>query len=1821
MRLYFYLLLLVVACKPRLNDDITSKQVPEYIRAFSNGHLDLNEPVFIQFADNLKIKNDTLNHVQVSIDPNHPIQTTFINHFLKIAPAQPWNPGTTYTFNVALDQMFEGVNKSFTFKVETKRQFLSVDFDEYYFQQVTNTEVISIRGHVQVAVPAVLDDISKTITVNDGNRTWPLEWEEPLGDNTFSFNVQNLPRKAESYDLTVLWTGEALGLNQTAGKQQISIPAKGEFFLLDYRISDQETQALKLQFSEPLAGQQDFTGLVTLEGTDINAKFQQDANILTVYPSSPLSGEYQFTINEQLKSTNRKILGKAFRGKVIFESLNPAVRNAAKGHILPVSGQIAFPFEAVNLKKIDVEVYRIYQSTILQFLQINSLATNYELERVSNRVFTSTIDLSSQVPDFELTRWNRYHVDLTQVIAQDPQGIYQVKLSFRPQYALASCGQELTDSETEIFASAWDYPYYGPAGYYQNFWQERNDPCKPAYYNVEKFLQHNILASNLGLMAKRSTGNSYMVVANQISDATPLKDVKLDFYDLALQLIGSGITDAQGLCIKQLVSAPAFIIGSHGVDKNYLQLQEGYSLPISKFDVGGETRQDGLRCFIFGERGVWRPGDTIFMHAIVDSEQDLPVNYPVKYKFLDPLGKPVISGSLIKRVGNMFALPLVTAQDASTGDWTLRLEVGTALFYKKIKVEAIKPNRLKINYSQLADEVYFTDNVQLDLTSSWLHGGQAENLKMVVERKMRRTPTVFKSIPRYHFDDITRSQNLNREPEVVFEGNTDLNGRTTVVIPGLLNEVAGKVDIELLTRVFEPSGEASVMINNFRYSPYPSYAGVMLEGEEPEDNFFAIEKPINISTINVSEQGLPLAKKILEVGLYKLDYYYWWESDAANQLLQYSSGDMATAAVRTTLKTDAGGKAVYRYTPHDYGSYLVKVCDPESGHCTSMVLYVGEPWMDGTKDAAMLLSLRLDKVKYEVKDVARLTIPALNAGKALITIERGSKVLKHLWRDLNLGNNTIEISLDQSMAPASYISVALLQGYNNSSSDLPLRQYGIIPIEVEDPALKLEPLILAVEETRPGKTFQVTIKEKKGQAMDYVLALVDEGLLGLTAYKTPDPNKFFHAKEALQVNTWDLYDQIYNLKPTEFGRLLAIGGDEGAMLQSPEGALRFEPAVRVLGPFSLTRGQTQTHDILIKNYIGEVRAMVIAVDQHKYGNQQKSIKINNPVMVLATLPRTISPGAQLLMPVNVFTTKPGVGQIRVTLHDKNKFAEIIHRQTTLTLNKEGDELIYFELKVPEREGAIHLVVEAMAGNETVSHEINLQVRNTNPVIRDFQKIVIPPQESSALKAKPPGILGTNTGILELSYLPPLRFKDHLEQLIQYPYGCAEQQISAAYPQLFLEDISEISLEQRKSIGVNVQRTIQNLSAFQNSDGGFSLWPHQTINHEWVTSYAGHFLLDAQRKGYVVPDHMIDGWKKIQKRLVKSWDPLLDKFQKPANNQGSGQIYRLYTLALAGSPEIGEMNKLVDADYLSTQGKWELAAAYALLGKKTIADRIIQNAKSKPDISLEWERNFGSAIRDEAIILDAVFNLGKVNEALEICKSISKQLEERLYYNTQDIGYTLAVLGKVYKTYQGDKMAVNYRLKNGSWNKLETKQPILLVEWSGEHLKSSEIEIQNQSNKPIFANWAIQGQPVLPQVNPINKNLAMTVKYVDVNEKEIDVTTLSQGMEVRCVVNVVNTSNRRQRHLALNQTFPAGWEIVPVRLGSQISDNLNYDYQDVRDDRVYTFFDLNVGEKKVFSTRLTATYPGKYQLPPTVCEAMYDPVTQSIISGQEVQVIK
>src|SRR5690606_23183839 len=201
------------------------------------------------------------------------------------------------------------------------------------------------------------------------------------------------------------------------------------------------------------------------------------------------------------------------------------------------------------------------------------------------------------------------------------------------------------------------------------------------------------------------------------------------------------------------------------------------------------------------------------------------------------------------------------------------------------------------------------------------------------------------------------------------------------------------------------------------------------------------------------------------------------------------------------------------------------------------------------------------------------------------------------WVETRDGKTDYSFTATADMSPNVYVNITLLQPHAQTKNDLPIRMYGVMPIRVEDPATFLKPVISMKNELRPEENVTVSVKEETGKAMSYTLAVVDEGLLDLTRFATPDPWKHFYAREALGVNTWDMYDHVIGAFGEKMDKMLAIGGDAEAKGSEKNKANRFKPVVIFLGPFRLEQGKTATHTFKLPQYVGSVRTMVIAGNQ------------------------------------------------------------------------------------------------------------------------------------------------------------------------------------------------------------------------------------------------------------------------------------------------------------------------------------------------------------------------------------------------------------------------------------------------------------------------------------------------------------------------------------------------------------------------------------------------------------------------------------------------
>ncbi|MCK4748999.1 MAG: alpha-2-macroglobulin, partial [Bacteroidales bacterium] len=451
---------------------------------------------------------------------------------------------------------------------------------------------------------------------------------------------------------------------------------------------------------------------------------------------------------------------------------------------------------------------------------------------------------------------------------------------------------------------------------------------------------------------------------------------------------------------------------------------------------------------------------------------------------------------------------------------------------------------------------------------------------------------------------------------------------------------------------------------------------------------------------------------------------------------------------------------------------------------------------------------------------------------------------------------------------------------------------------------------------------------------------VDEGLLDLTRFPTPSPWDHFYAREALGVKTWDLYDAVLGAYGGKIEQIFAIGGgfeEDEAGEDSQSRAMRFRPMVRFLGPFTLQKGKSHTHSLQMPNYVGSVRTMVVAGNQFAYGTVEKTTPVKKPLMVLATLPRVLGPGEQLKLPVTVFAMENNIRNVKLEIKTNDFLVLSAEKEKRISFQQAGDQLVTFDLEVANKIGIGKIEVIASSGSETASYEIEIEVRNPNPPVTDFIDEVLEPGQSLVRDYLLPGMPGTNSAILEISNIPPIDFGRRLKYLLGYPHGCIEQTTSAAFPQLYLGDVTDMNDKLKSSTETNVKAAINRLQTFFLPSGGFAYWPGSGDASHWATSYAGHFLLEAENKGFALPVNFRNQWIRFQRKEARRWKKTGDQYRQ----DDLVQAYRLYTLALAGEPELGAMNRLRETEGISVQSVWRLAAGYALAGQTETAEQLVK----------------------------------------------------------------------------------------------------------------------------------------------------------------------------------------------------------------------------------------------------------------------------------------
>lgn len=981
--------------------------------------------------------------------------------------------------------------------------------------------------------------------------------------------------------------------------------------------------------------------------------------------------------------------------------------------------------------------------------------------------------------------------------------------------------------------------------------------------------------------------------------------------------------------------------------------------------------------------------------------------------------------------------------------------------------------------------------------------------------------------------------------------------------------------------------------------------------------------------VTVNDQGQPVNRSNLEYKIYRISWSWWWEN-GEESFGTYINNSSITPVASGNLQT-TGGKASFKFRINypDWGRYLVYVKDRESGHATGGTVYIDWPDWRGRSNKTdpsgiKMLAFSLDKDSYEIGETATAIIPAAAGGRALVSLENGSTVLQQQWLEVSdQGDTKLTFKITPEMAPNVYLHISLLQPHAQTVNDLPIRMYGIAPVFVTNRQTILQPQIKMPEVLRPETDFNVTVSEKSGKPMTYTLAIVDDGLLDLTNFKTPDPWNEFYAREALGIRTWDMYDDVLGASGGRYSSLFSTGGD-ASLKPADAKANRFKPVVKFIGPFYLAKGKQQTHTLKLPMYVGSVRAMVVAGQDGAYGNAEKTAFVRTPLMLLSTLPRVLSTQEEITVPVNVFAMENQVKNVTVSLEASGAGVQITgNRQQSLTFDQPGDQLAYFTLKTGSKTGKATIHLTASGNGQQTKETIEIEVRNPNPVVTLRNSQWIEAGQEAELSYTLAGSSSANNQVqLEVSRIPSVDISRRFDFLYNYQHHCTEQLTSKALPLLFVSQFKAVDEQEAEKIKTNVQEAIRQIYARQLPNGGFVYWPGNAVADEWITSYTGMFLTLAQEKGYAVHPNVLNKWKRFQRAAAQNWRMPQEASNWQIWQSELQQAFRLYTLALAGAPEYGAMNRMKEQPGLSIQAKWRLAAAYALTGKMKPAGELVYNAETTVIPYSSMNLIYGSSDRDEAMILETLILMKRDRDALQQAKKVSQNLAQENWFSTQSTAFALMAMGRLAKQLSG---TLDFTWSwNGKQQPAVKSAKAVFEKEIATSPKSGTVSVKNQGKGALSVDLITRTQLLNDTLPAIADNIRLDVKYTDMAGSPISVEDIRQGTDFMSAVTLSNISGTSDySNLALTHIIPSGWEIYNERMivpevSSSSTNEANvpessagkYTYKDIRDDRVLTYFDLRRGESKTFTVRLQATYAGNFILPAIQCEAMYDAAVQA-----------
>ncbi|RTQ50736.1 alpha-2-macroglobulin family protein [Hymenobacter gummosus] len=1355
-----------------------------------------------------------------------------------------------------------------------------------------------------------------------------------------------------------------------------------------------------------------------------------------------------------------------------------------------------------------------------------------------------------------------------------------------------------------------------------------------------------VMVSDLGVVVKQGPTGATVFV-NSLRNAKPVSGAAVRFISQNNQTMFEGSTNARGVAQMgtpgDTVLARRFKLGAvmvqQGQDFTFLDLERS-RVETSRYDVGGlQSNAARFQAFLYGDRDLYRPGDTVRTNTVVRTEDwRLPGAVPMKIRLLLPTGKEYASyrRTLSKDFGS-FEAQFILPPAVMTGLYTLEVLTGNdvLLTSKQISVEEFMPDRLKVTVTATPKTVQPGQTVRAAVLAQNLFGPPATDRKVEVEFSLKQKYFSSKDYADYDFtlssgtqrrvsydEEGSEESSLNsRFEKAVRETRTDEQGRGLAEYQVPDYRDLGTLEGTAFATVFDETGRPVNRLATFEVRTQTTMFGIQ---RLPDLVNTRQNLPIRVVALTPTGQPAQAAAQVQVVRL-------MWETVLERQGSRYVYQSQRREETLLTKTVQTGPTGELTFMPVYSGEYEVRVARPGAQTYVASRFYA-YGYGDTQSNAFEVsnegqVQIEPDKPKYQPGDKATLLLKTPFPGRVLVTVER-NRVFEHFYVDTDEKSAKVSVSITAAHVPNVYVTATAIRPLSPESK-VPLTvARGFVPLTVEKPGTHLPVAIKAPAQSRSQLWQTVEVQTKPGAAV--TLAVVDEGILQLKNYKTPDPFGYFYQKRALEVSAHDVYPFLL----PELGTS-SSGGDgyDLSRRTTPVPSRRVQLVARWSGlKRADSNGRVQVK-IRVPQFSGALRLMAVAYTDEGFGSADHTMRVADPVVISTALPRFMSPGDTIDVPVTLTntTSKPMTllvsgdteeGLLVPAEKPASQRGKLNVRSVTLRPNAEGRVNFRF---LADKIGAETIAISASVGStsasaksETFKEIIELPIRPASPLQMRTGGGTVAGGKTQALDLRTDFLPTSQRSQLVLSRSPMTEFSKDLRYLLQYPYGCLEQTVSAAFPQIYYPDLAATLGQDKKAQRYNpnyhVQEAIRKIESMQLYNGALSYWPGGDYDNWWATAYAAHFLFEAKRAGFAVNQGILDKVMRYLQYRIRKRETEEYQFMDVNNIARQKTIakkeiaYSLYVLALAGKPDPVALNYYrANQRLLAQDSRFVLASTSALSGQTKGFRDLLPRSFSEPAARRALDGSFYSPVRDLGLALNTLIEADPNNPLVaQMARQLSRQVKQAGWLSTQERAFALLALGKVAK--QNRNSTVTATLAEAGGKVLgQYKGP---QDLSVNNVANRRLSLNTQGSGNLYYSWTLEGISPTGQVRQEDQYLMVRRQFLDRNGAPLGRAEFRQNDLVVVKITLQSADAAGEvPNVAITDLLPAGLEIENPRIGTVrditwATDASTPDYLDVRDDRI-NLFTTATTQPKYFYYLARAVSKGAFKLGPVSADAMYN----------------